>query len=75
MTKYIVEHDRPECISCGACTAIDEEVWELDEEDGLANCLKSEIDEEELERNISAAESCPVDIIHIKNKETNEKII
>ena len=34
-----------------------------------------DIDEEDYKSNKEAADSCPVNVIHITNKETNEKII
>jgi len=48
----------------------------------IVNCKKREdgweelnIEEKDFEINKEAAESCPVNVIHITNKETGEKII
>ncbi len=84
MAKYLLEHDRPNCIGCGACVAVNPKHWVMNEdgksdiingrhrEDGLQEL---EIGEEDLESNKAAADSCPVNVIHLKNKETEEKII
>lgn len=34
-----------------------------------------EIDEKDLKCNLEAAQVCPVNVIHIKNKDTGEKLI
>ncbi len=75
MSKYIIEQDRDECIGCGACTAVDEEMWSLNEEDGKATPARTQISEEELKKNMETAEACPVNVIHIKNAKTGEKLI
>jgi ferredoxin len=36
---------------------------------------EAEIDEKDFQCNKSAADSCPVNVIHITNKNTGEKII
>ena len=82
--KYRVEHNRPECIGCGACAAVAPDYWEMND-DGKSDIKKAknredgwqerEIKEEEFQHNKEAAESCPVNVIHIINKESNEKII
>jgi ferredoxin len=65
MQPYKIWHDRPECISCGACVAVTEN-WFLDEVDQLASFEKGIIiDEQELALNVEAAEVCPVNIIHL----------
>ena len=84
MAKYKIKHDRPNCIGCGACAAINEEFWEMnaDGKSDLKDAEKLEdgteeleIDEKDFESNREAAESCPVNVIHIKNLETDEDII
>ena len=54
MVKWIITHDRPNCIACAACAAITDN-WTLETEDGLADPVKSEISEEELAENQEAA--------------------
>ena len=84
MAKYKIKHDRPNCIGCGACATINEEFWEMnaDGKSDLKDAEKLEdgteeleIDEKDFESNREAAESCPVNVIHIKNLETDEDII
>ncbi len=75
MAKYKVEHFKKDCISCGACAAINPGFWEMDSE-GLAELEGSkkvdghyelEIDsEEDRASNQEAADVCPVNIIHVK---------
>ncbi len=62
---YRVWHDRPNCISCGACVAANPENWVMNEEDGLADCIATKIGEAELASNEEAAIVCPVNIIHV----------
>ncbi len=70
-----VKHFKKDCISCGACAAINPEFWEMDAE-GLAELKGSsdkgdhqelEIDEKDRESNQEAADVCPVNIIHIED--------
>ena len=84
MTKFKLEHNRPDCIGCAACAAIAPEYWEM-HEDGKSDIKKSikrpdgweerEIEETEFTANKDAADACPVNVIHIRNLQTNEKII
>lgn len=82
--KFQLQHDRPNCIGCAACAAIAPDFWTM-HEDGksdIVNCRKredgweeSDIKDEEYGTNKEAADSCPVNVIHIVNKETGDKII
>ncbi|MBI2130256.1 ferredoxin [Candidatus Woesearchaeota archaeon] len=82
--KYKLEHDRPNCIGCAACAAVAPKFWTM-HEDGksdIVGCKNREdgweelgIAESDFQNNKEAAESCPVNVIHITNKETGEKII
>lgn len=82
---YIIEYDREGCIGAAACVAVQDDQWELvadgkaDLKDGKSEndnkIQRKEIDESELEKYKEAAESCPVTVIHIIDKETGEKII
>ena len=85
MGRYKVEYDREGCIGVAACAAVDPDNWEI-VEDGKAD-LKGgkdnpetkmseiEIDEDQLEIFKEAAESCPVNVIHIIDKQTGKRII
>ena len=65
LPQYRVWHDRPNCISCGACAAANPENWEMNAEDGLADCIATTIGEADLAANEEAAIVCPVNIIHV----------
>lgn len=77
MTKHKITHFKKDCISCGACAAINPEFWEMDEE-GLAHLKNSQEKEDYQEliieteearaANQEAADVCPVNIIHIKEE-------
>lgn len=53
------------CIGCGACQAIAENVFEIDN-DGLAKAIVDEVPEEEKENAIDAKESCPTGAITVE---------
>ena len=82
--KYEIEHDRVNCIGCGACATVAPSFWTMNE-DGKSDIVegkkqsdesqKRDIDEKDLEINKEAADSCPVNVIHIIDKKTREKII
>lgn len=86
MKKYKVVYARHECIGAAACTAVSKD-WVIKEGgDGKADLLNSEskqqneiqekiITEKEFESMLEAARVCPVNIIHIYDAETGEKII
>lgn len=85
MVTYKIEHDRANCIKCGACAAAAPDFWEMNEQDGFSDLKAStkrddgweerEIEEKDFEVNKQAADACPVNVIHIKNTESEEKII
>lgn len=80
MTKNNIklEHNKPECIGCGACVAVAPDYWEMND-DGKADIIKGkerkdnwqekDISEKDLKENMEAAESCPVNVIHITKNE------
>ncbi len=82
--KYKLQHDRPNCIGCGACEAVAPELFEM-KDDGKVQ-LKTgkeagngiwglEILEKDFQAAKDAADSCPVNVIHIIKTDTNEKIV
>jgi len=82
MPKYTIEYDREGCIGAGVCAAVCPKRWKI-VDDGKADLIEGqkngelwirEIDESEFKENLTAAEGCPVNVIHIKN-EKGEKII
>lgn len=74
MGKYTIEYDREGCIGAGSCIGACPGNWKMGE-DGKANIMTKEIDEDQLQCNKEAAEACPVNVIHIVNNETGERII
>ncbi|MEM4756310.1 MAG: ferredoxin [Candidatus Woesearchaeota archaeon] len=84
--QYRVVHDRPNCIGCAACEAVCPTFWEMNA-DGKSDLKGAkphskekgwtvlEIDESKYKCNLEAAESCPVNVIHLEDAETNERII
>lgn len=84
MTRFLLEHDRPNCIGCAACVAVNPKNWKMCDDNKTDviggrgrkdNWQELEIDSAEFEPNKEAAEACPVNVIHLKNMETGEKII
>lgn len=81
---YKIEHDRPNCIGCGACAAVCPKHWVMGE-DGKSDIVASvmrqdgweelEVADGEFDCNMEAAKSCPVNVIHLSKKETGEKLI
>jgi len=83
--KYKLEHDRPNCIGCGACVAVAPDHWEM-HDDGKSDIIKcksrkedgwqeKDIEEKDFKENMEAAESCPVNVIHLKKLKDDEKLI
>ncbi len=83
MGKYIIHYERKGCIGAGVCAAVAPDTWVMSQ-DGKADLVGSkpvsegifekEIDEKELEENKQAAEGCPAIVIHVRKKETGEKV-
>ncbi len=53
------------CIGCGACQAICEDVFEIDD-DGLAKAKVDNIPDENKDEAIDACESCPTGAITVE---------
>lgn len=78
MTVKIV-HDRPVCIGCGACAAVCPDSWEMGD-DGKSHLKGSKpagdkftLDVPKAGCNTGAAQSCPVNCIHLE--ENGKKLI
>lgn len=76
MPKCTVVHHRDECIGCNACVVNAPQSWVMDEESGKSmligatkkrDVFVAEIFACDLEANLLAAESCPVDIIKVSH--------
>jgi len=72
-------HDRPVCIGCGACVAVCPDFWEMGD-DGKSHLKgakptgdKFTLDVPKAGCNSDAAQSCPVNCIHIE--ENGKKVI
>ncbi len=74
--KTAIIHDKPQCIGCGACVALDPQNWSLEPE-GRATLKQhqqdndqevKEITEQELLKQREVAEACPVNCIHLYDK-------
>jgi ferredoxin len=82
--QYTLQHDRPNCIGCAACEAVAPDFWEMNS-DGKSDIKKGknidngwqelDFEDKDLSLNKDAADSCPVNVIHIVKKDTGEKII
>jgi ferredoxin len=85
MGKYKIVFERDVCIGAASCVAVAPTVWELDNENKAVlkggsktsnpNIFEKEIDEKDLQLNLDAARACPVNAIHIVEKETGKKLI
>ena len=84
MPKCQIQHDRPNCIGCAACAAVAPDFWEMND-DGKSDIIGSknredgweelDIEEKDFQLNKEAAEACPVNVIHLIDKETKKRII
>lgn len=59
-----VKVNKEACIGCGACAAICDAIFEIDDE-GLSKVKKEEVKEDEKQAVIDAAESCPTGAIEV----------
>jgi ferredoxin len=73
MAKYTIKYDKGKCIGAANCVKFAPETWELDS-DGIAKQLKKDFTDEEKEKNIEAAKSCPTNAIEIFD-EKGKKIV
>ena len=78
MAKHKITHLKKDCISCGACAAINPDFWQMDDE-GLAHLKGAKQvgdnwelvinTEEDRASNQEAVDVCPVQIIKIEPEE------
>lgn len=59
-----VKVNKEACIGCGACAAICDAIFEIDDE-GLSKVKKEEVKEDEKQAVIDSAESCPTGAIKV----------
>ncbi len=76
-----VVHYRDACIGCNSCVEVASDSWDMSSEDGKANLKRStrkkntyvaDISDVEVEKNVEAAELCPMNIIRVLDDEGNE---
>lgn len=60
-----VKVNRDSCIGCGACAAICDEVFEIDDE-GLSVAKAEEVEEDKKQEVQDAADSCPTGAIEVE---------
>ncbi|MBI2580086.1 MAG: ferredoxin [Candidatus Aenigmarchaeota archaeon] len=87
MPEWKIEHDRPNCIGCGACAAVCPASWTMSPDDGKSDLVGArekkeggeivleELEFDDIKCNKEAAETCPVNVIHIIDLKTGEKVI
>ncbi len=73
---YKILHDRENCIGCAACASMCPDFWSM-ADDGKSKLVNSkkvggneelEIDEKDFKCNKNAADGCPVNVIHLFDK-------
>ena len=85
--RYRIVYDREACIGAAACVAAYPERWSL-MDDGKADVIGEgvkrnddnteqtlEFTEEEFQKMMDAAQACPVNVIHIIDLETGQRVI
>ncbi|MBI4440464.1 ferredoxin [Candidatus Woesearchaeota archaeon] len=84
MTKYMLRHDRPNCIGCAACVAIAPDYWEMASDDKSSikggkrmpdGTEERVIEEKDFAANKDAAQSCPVNVISVWDENKTKKIV
>lgn len=71
---YKIEHDKPNCIGCGACAAVAPQFWEMEGDkshlkgsEPMGDGEQRTIEDKDEKANMEAAQSCPVNVIHLKD--------
>ena len=81
---FLLEQDKLNCIGCGACVAVAPDFWVFDNDgkvsiiDGKVRddgWLEKIIEKKDVKQNVEAAESCPVNIIHLKSLKDDKKLV
>lgn len=60
-----VKVNRDSCIGCGACAAICEDVFEIDDE-GLSTTKTEDVEDDKKQEVQDAADSCPTGAIEVE---------
>lgn len=74
---FRVQHDREDCIGCGACVAVCPEYWEMasDGKSKLKGTKKNVLEVSALGKLLDSAHVCPVKVIHVTDLSTGKKIV
>ena len=64
--------NRDACIGCGACAALCEDIFEIDNE-GLSKVKKEKVSDEEVELTRDAVYSCPTGAITLEEEKEEKK--
>jgi len=72
-SKYIVEYRKDMCIGAASCAAIAPLTFKMNDEENIADII-SEMEEDEDDIILAAAQSCPVFAIVIKDAKTGVQI-
>jgi ferredoxin len=84
MARYKVIYDRKGCISALSCATLSPELFEINKKDNKADLVSGNkeegkftriIDERELDEALEAARACPVNVIHVFNLDTGDKLV
>ncbi len=71
----VISHHRQKCIGCNYCVEEAEDRWRMSQKDGKSVLIGAKekrgvytvkAGDEEYERNVKAAKTCPVNIIKVK---------
>jgi ferredoxin len=79
--RYKIVYHKDECIGAFACVAAEPSTWEQDGAKADLVGFDEQTDEtyikyvDELNNNLEAAQSCPVNCIHIVDQEEDKKLI
>lgn len=82
--RYKIVYHKNECIGAFACVAAEPETWEIAEDDTTKADIVNHDEKkgetyvkyvDDLKNNMEAAQSCPVNCIHIIDQETGEELI
>jgi len=58
--------DKDICIGCGLCSSICPNVFQFDDEEGVAVAIDADIDEKDFDSAKEARDACPVEAIEIE---------
>lgn len=83
--RYKIVYEREACIGAAACVAAYPERWEI-VDDGKADLKGAsqnddnsvqelEVSEDEFQKMLDSAQACPVNVIHIIDLETGDRVI